>query len=71
MPSRYKGITEEYNRNLADYSEKLSSGNVELNSLENELKTVKADKEALQEQLSKVNGTEGGNKLLISVYRSC
>ncbi len=48
MPSRYKGITEEYNRNLADYSEKLSSGNVELNSLENELKTVKADKEALQ-----------------------
>ena len=70
MPSRYKGITEEYNRNLADYSEKLSSGNVELNSLENELKTVKADKEALQEQLSKVNGTEGGNKLLISVIEA-
>lgn len=70
MPSRYKGITEEYNRNLADYSEKLSSGNVELNSLESELNTVKADKEALEEQLSKVNGTEGGNKLLIAVVEA-
>ena len=38
--------------------------------MENELKTVKADKEALQEQLSKVNGTEGGNKLLISVIEA-
>lgn len=70
MPSRYKGITEEYNRSLADYSEKLSSGNVELNSLENELKTVKTEKEALEEQLSKVNGTEGGNKLLIAVIEA-
>lgn len=70
MPSRYKGMTEEYNRSLADYSEKLSSGNVELNSLESELKSVKADKEALEEQLGKVNGTEGGNKLLISVIEA-
>lgn len=70
MPSRYKGITEEYNRNLADYSEKLSSGNVELNSMENELKSVRTEKEALEEQLNKVNGTEGSNKLLIAVVEA-
>ena len=67
MPSRYKGITEDYNRSLAEYSEQLSSGNVELNSMESEIKTVKAEKESLEQQLSELNGTGGGNKLLISV----
>lgn len=70
MPSRYKGITEDYNRSLAEYSEQLSSGNVELNSLESELKSVKAEKESLEQQLSQVNGTEGGNKLLIAVIEA-
>ena len=70
MPSRYKGITEDYNRSLAEYSEQLSSGNVELNSMESELKTVKAEKESLEQQLSELNGTGGGNKLLISVIES-
>ena len=34
IPSKYKGMTADYNKSIQDYSEQLSSGNVELNSLE-------------------------------------
>lgn len=67
MPSRYKGITEDYNKSLQDYSEQLSSGNVELNSLTQQLEQVKAEKEALEERLSGVSGENGSNKLLTAV----
>ena len=69
-PSRYKGLTENYNKSLLEYSEQLSSSNVELNDLESELNDIKAQKESLEEQLKSVNGTEGSNKLLISVIQS-
>ena len=52
MPSRYKGITEDYNKSLQDYSEQLSSGNVEINSLTKQLEDIESEKEALEEQLS-------------------
>lgn len=70
MPSRYKGLTEDYNRTIAEYSEQLSSGNVELNSLSNELNEIKAAKESLETQLQQVNGTSGSNKYLISVIEA-
>lgn len=67
MPSRYKGITEDYNNSLQSYSEQLSSGNVELNSLTQQLEQVRTEKEALEEKLSSVSGTDGSNKLLTAV----
>ncbi|MCI6164500.1 MAG: tetratricopeptide repeat protein [Lachnospira sp.] len=67
MPSRNRGLTEEYNNTIAQYSEQLSSGNVELNSLTRQLEEVKKDKEALEAQVSQLSGTGGSNKLLISV----
>lgn len=70
MPARYKGLTEEYNRNLAEYSEQLSSGNVELNTLTKQVQDITAQKESLEEQLSQLNGTGGSNKLLNSVVQA-
>lgn len=70
MPSRYKGITEEYNQSLQSYSEQLSSGNVELNSLTQQLEEVQAEKEALEEKLSGLNGESGSNKLLTAVIKA-
>jgi Tfp pilus assembly protein PilF len=67
MPSRYKGITEDYNTSLKEYSEQLSSGNVELNSLTQQLSQVQAEKENLENELSKLSGDNGSNKLLSSV----
>lgn len=67
MPSRYKGITAEYNRSLQEYSEQLSSGNVELNALSSQLDQVKREKEALEQRLEQVSGTDGSNKLLTAV----
>ena len=67
MPSRYKGITEDYNKSLQDYSEQLSSGNVEINSLTKQLEDIKSEKEALEEQLSGLSGEGGSNKLLTAV----
>lgn len=70
MPSRYKGITEEYNKSLQDYSEQLSSGNVELNSMTQELEKVRSEKEALEEKLSGLSGDSGSNKLLTAVIKA-
>lgn len=67
MPSRYKGITAEYNKSLQEYSEQLSSGNVELNSMTSQLEQIKREKEALEERLEQVSGTDGSNKLLTAV----
>lgn len=67
MPSRYKGITEDYNKSLQDYSEQLSSGNVEINSLTKQLEDIKSEKEALEGQLSGLSGEGGSNKLLTAV----
>ncbi|MGN0316347.1 MAG: tetratricopeptide repeat protein [Lachnospira sp.] len=64
-PARYKGLTAEYNRTLAEYSEQLSSGNVELNELERKVKEIQTEKEALEEQLSRVSSTDGTNKHLV------
>lgn len=67
VPSRYKGITADYNRSLQEYSEQLSSSNVELNAMSDQLEQVKRDKEALEQRLEQVSGTDGSNKLLTSV----
>ena len=67
MPSRYKGITADYNKSLQEYSEQLSSGNVEINSLNTQLEQVKQEKEALEERLAQVSGADGSNKLLTTV----
>lgn len=67
MPSRNKGITDQYNKSIQEYSEQLSAGNVDLNAANKELEEVKKDKEALEEKLSQVSGTDGSNKLLTSV----
>lgn len=67
IPSKYKGMTADYNKSIQDYSEQLSSGNVELNSLESQLNQVKREKEALEETLEQLGGDGGSNKLLTSV----
>ena len=67
IPSRYRGLTSEYNKSLQDYSEQLSSGNVEINSLTKQLEDIKSEKEALEEQLSGLSGEGGSNKLLTAV----
>jgi len=67
IPSKYKGITADYNKSIQDYSEQLSSGNVELNSLESQLNQVKREKESLEEKLSQLSGDSGSNKLLTAV----
>ncbi len=70
VPARNKGLTQEYKDSIQKYSEQLSSGNVELNSLQKDYEDVKAQKDALEEQLNTVNGTEGSNKLLIAVIEA-
>ena len=70
VPAKNKGITQDYKKSLQEYSEQLSSGNVELNSMQKELEEVKAQKDALEQQLGVVNGTEGSNKLLVSVIEA-
>lgn len=67
MPSRYKGITADYNKSIQEYSEQLSSGNVELNSLTKQLEDIKSEKEALEERLAGLSGEGGSNKLLTAV----
>ncbi len=67
IPSRYRGLTAEYNKSIQEYSEQLSSGNVELNSLQSQLDSVKEEKAALEDRLAEVSGTDGNNKLLSAV----
>lgn len=70
IPARYRGLTENYNNSLAEYSEKLSSSNVELNQLERQLNEVKAERDKLQEQLEDVSGEGGTNKMLSMLINS-
>lgn len=67
MPSKYKGITADYNASILEYSEKLSSGNVELNSLTQQLDDVKAERDSLSGKVQELSGTGGSNKLLTAV----
>jgi tetratricopeptide (TPR) repeat protein len=70
MPARFTGMRSEYNQTLQDYSEQLSSGNVELNALENQYEQVKSEKENLEEKLSEISSADGSNKLLLTVVAS-
>ena len=70
IPAKNKGVTREYKQSLKEYSEQLSSSNVELNAMQKELEDITAKKEALEQQLNTVNGTEGSNKLLITVIEA-
>ena len=70
LPSRNQGIMEEKNREIRELSEQLSSGNVELNSLEAQLKVVTSERDSLQERLDQIGGTDGNNKLLTAVIDS-
>lgn len=69
-PARYKGLTEEYNKSIKEYSEQLSNGNVEINSLNKQVEQITADKEALEERLSQISGDSGDNKLLTAVINA-
>ena len=69
-PARYKGLTSDYTKSLAEYSEQLSNGNVELNTLTEELASVKKENGDLQTKLAEITGTEGSNKLLNSVIKA-
>ena len=69
-PARYKGLTEEYNKSIKEYSEQLSNGNVEINSLNKQIEQITADKEALEERLSQISGDSGDNKLLTAVINA-
>lgn len=66
-PARFKGISAEYNESIKEYSEQLSEGSAEINTLNNELERVKAEKAALEEQLGVVGGENGTNKLLTAI----
>lgn len=67
MPARFKGQTAAYNQSIIEYSEKLSSSNIEINSLTTELEKVKTERDTLAKQVESISGTGGSNKLLISV----
>ncbi len=69
-PARYKGLTAEYNDSIRQYSEQLSEGSAQINSLNNELDRVKAEKTALEEQLNVVGGQGGSNKLLTAIINA-
>lgn len=66
-PARYKGLTSDYNQSVLEYSEKLSNGNAELNTLTRQLKEVTEERDALNEKLTSISGTDGNNKLLTAV----
>lgn len=66
-PARYKGITSDYNKSVLEYSEKLSNGNAELNTLTRQLKSVTEERDSLNEKLNSISGVDGNNKLLTSV----
>ena len=66
-PARYKGLTRDYNQSILEYSEKLSGGNAEINSLTKQLQDVKAERDALSERLESISGTDGNNRLLTAV----
>ncbi len=70
IPSKYKGLTDDYNKSLLEYSEKLSSGNVELNSLQSQLDAVTAERDSLTTKLDSVSGAGGSNKMLDAVIAS-
>lgn len=67
MPALNKGLTADYNQSIIEYSEKLSSGNIELNSMTEELAKVKAERDALVKQIEGLSGTGGSNKLLLAL----
>jgi tetratricopeptide (TPR) repeat protein len=66
-PARYKGLTSEYNASVLEYSEKLSNGNAELNTLTRQLQDVTAERDALNEKLESISGVDGNNRLLTLV----
>lgn len=66
-PARYKGLTRDYNQSILEYSEKLSGGNAEINSLTKQLQDVKAERDALSERLESISGADGNNRLLTAV----
>ena len=70
MPSRYKGLTNDYNKSIVEYSEKLSSGNVELNTITKQLQDVQAERDTLAQKVQDISGTDGNNKLLIALIDS-
>jgi len=70
IPARDKGLASDYNKSIIEYSEKLSSGNVELNSITKQLQDVQAERDALAKKIQDVSGTDGNNKLLIALIDS-
>ncbi len=70
IPARYRGITEEYNNSIAQYSEKLSSSNVELNELERQVNAVTKERDELLTQLDALSGEDGANKMLTMLINS-
>ena len=70
LPAKYQGIIAEHNSDIQKYNEQLSDSNVQLNSLTSELDKVKEEKAALEEQLGKVSGDDGSNKLLTAVIQA-
>lgn len=66
-PARYKGLTSDYNQSILEYSEKLSNGNAELNSLTRQLQDVTAERDTLNQKLESISGVDGNNKLLTAV----
>lgn len=69
-PARYKGLTYDYNKSIKEYSEQLSGSNAELNSLTEQLNTIKTEKEELESRLSQISGEGGNNKLLTAVINA-
>lgn len=59
LPAHNRGITEDYNKSIQQYSEQLSSGNVELESLTKQIEQIKAEKDILQQQLDQANASGG------------
>ena len=70
IPARDKGLTSDYNKSIIEYSEKLSSGNVELNTITKQLQDVQAERDALAKKVKDISGTDGNNKLLIALIDS-
>ena len=59
VPAHNRGLTEDYNKSIQQYSEQLSSGNAELESLNKQIEQIKSEKDQMQDQLNQINASGG------------
>lgn len=70
IPAKYRGMTQDYNLSIQEYSEKLSTSNVELNNLQRQVDEITAERDRLAGQVGELAGEGGTNRLLSALINS-